>query len=65
MKELRSFIFEEERAVPRNGLVFDDVWVSKHQETRHTYDAVAYEAREEIRYNKRYLVFHCVVHQFS
>jgi len=63
--EVWSFVFEEERAISRNGLVFTDVCISEWQGTWCTYDAVADEARKEVRYNNAAQVpffFHCVSH---
>ena len=53
MEEVQSFIFEEERDVSRNGLLFDDMCVSECQSTLLTYDVVT----DEVRYNNRYLCF--------
>ena len=41
--------------VSRNGLVFDDVCISKCQGTWRAYDAVTDEVRGEVQYNNRYL----------
>jgi len=46
--EVWSFVFEEERAVSRKGLVFGDITVSDSQGTWRTEDVVTDEAWEEV-----------------
>ena len=54
-----KFVFEEERAISRHGLVFEDVCVSQNQGTWHTHDDVNDEAREKFDTNNNTFLFHC------
>jgi len=53
--EVWSFVFEKREPISRNGLVFDDIRVSKCQGTWRAYDAVTDKVRGEVQYNNRYL----------
>ena len=44
MDEVQCFVFKEERAVSRNGLLFGEVCIPERQVPWRTYDAVTDEA---------------------
>jgi len=68
MEEVQKFVLEEEKAVSRNVLLFNDVCISEHQGTWHM---LSMKPRKKLKKKKKFdtitgtFVFHCASHHLS